>query len=370
LYAHGYGARRRRVAVVLAGLMALLGVGLGLAPAASAHASLLFTTPTAGGSVPVSPTVLTLIFDESVGLSGQAVRLAGPGGVVEPLGAVVRDRAGSVVTAAVREVLASGVYTVSWQVTAQDGDIVTGSYQFGVGPSVAGAVQAGGLGASGTSGQGATAVLRWLLFAALSVALGEAAATRLTRRYRPDGGAEARRWMPLAAWVGVVAALGLAALIAGDGSLGSALTHPGPGRLSGQPGVLALLEAGAFTAAAVLARLWRRWAWVPLLVVVVAEGLRGHPQAFLPGWGALATVVHVAAVAVWIGALVFVLRCVLAWRAVPGAGRAVLGAYARLAGWLFAAVVASGVLSALIVVRCRRCSRPATGGCWSRRRRW
>ena len=350
MYAHGYGVRRRRFAVVLAGLMALLGVGLGLAPAASAHASLLFTTPTAGGSVPASPTVLTLIFDEPVGLSSQAVRLAGPGGVVEPLGAVVRDRAGSVVTAAVREGLTSGVYTVTWQVTAQDGDIVTGSYQFGVGPSAAGAVQAGGLGASGTSGQGATAALRWLLFAALSVALGEAAAIRLTRRHCPHGGAEVRPWMPLAAWVGVVAALGLAALIAGDGSLGSALTHPGLGRLSGQPGVLALLEAGAFAAAALPARLWKQWAWVPLVMVVVAEGLRGHPQAFLPGWGALATVAHVAAVAVWIGALVFVLRCVLAWRAVPGAGRAVLGAYARLAGWLFAAVVTSGVLSALIVV--------------------
>ncbi|MGW9024917.1 copper resistance CopC/CopD family protein [Streptomyces sp. NPDC055722] len=341
---------RRRMSVVLAGVLTLLVLALGGAPSASAHASLLFTTPGVGTSVSSPPKTLTLIFDQPVTLTGKAVRVAAQNGSSVTVGSAVRNKAGSVLTAPVRQTLAPGVYTVTWQVIAEDGDVVTGSYEFGVGPGASAALSTGGLGPSATSGQTATTVLRWVLFAALALALGEAAAVRLAGRYRPDRVAAPRSWALPAALAGVVAAVGLVGLIVGDGSVLAALADPAAGKLASRPGVLALVEVGAFAATAVLASMRRRWSWVPLVAVVVAEGWRAHPEAFLPGWGALATVVHVAAAGLWVGALVYVLRCMVVWRSVPGAAWAALGAYARMAAWLFGAVVLTGVLSALIVV--------------------
>ncbi|XES01398.1 CopD family protein [Streptomyces sp. S1D4-11] len=89
---------------------------------------------------------------------------------------------------------------------------------------------------------------------------------------------------------------------------------------------------------------------MPLTAAVVTEGLRAHPQTYAPGWGALVIMVHLTAVALWSGALVYVVRCAVAWRSTPGTGRSVVGAYARQAAWLFAAVVASGAISGLVVL--------------------
>lgn len=336
--------------MVLAGVAAVLMLGVGFAPAASAHASLLFTTPSVGSSVAAVPPSLTLIFDQRVTLSGRAVRIAGSDGAQREVGSVVLGSGGSVVTAVVPGRLPSGVYTVTWQVLAQDGDAVTGSYQFAVGPSAQGALSAGGLGSAATSGRSTTTVLRWVLFAALAMVLGEAVAVRWGRRALPGEGRLPRRWTLAAVVAGLGAALGLVAVIVGDGSVLSAVTDPAFGQLDSRPGVLTLVEMGAFTAGVLLGWRWPGWVWVAASVVVVAEGLRAHPQAFLPGWGALATTVHLGAAAVWVGGLVYVVRCAVCWRSAPTAGWAVLGSYARLAAWLFAAVVSTGVVSALVVV--------------------
>ncbi|MFC5034405.1 copper resistance CopC/CopD family protein [Streptomyces sp. DSM 41987] len=344
------GRLRQRVGLVLSGVAALLALGVGWAPAASAHASLLFTTPTVGSSVAESPTSLMLIFDQRVTPSGRAVRVAGSDGAEQQVDSAVLGSGGSVMTAAVRGALRSGVYTVTWQVIAQDGDAVTGSYQFAVGPSAQGALSQGGLGSAATSGQVVTTALRWILFAALAMVIGEAVAVRWGRRHRPDAGRLPRQWTLPAVLAGLVAALGLVAVIVGDGSVLSAVTDPALGQLDSRPGVLALVEAGVFAAAGVVG--WRlpRWDWVPVSGVVVAEGLRAHPQAFLAGWGALTTVAHLGAAMVWVGGLVYVVRCAVRWRSAPAASWAVLGSYARLAAWLFAVVVATGVVSALVVV--------------------
>jgi copper transport protein len=89
---------------------------------------------------------------------------------------------------------------------------------------------------------------------------------------------------------------------------------------------------------------------VPLAVVVVAEGWRSHANTSAPGWGTLLTGVHLAAVAVWVGALAHVARAVLAWRRERPAVRWVLAGYVRLAAWMFALVVATGITSALLLV--------------------
>ncbi|MFJ8814813.1 CopD family protein [Amycolatopsis thermoflava] len=83
---------------------------------------------------------------------------------------------------------------------------------------------------------------------------------------------------------------------------------------------------------------------------MAAEGWRSHANVTTPGWGALLTGVHLAAVAVWVGALVHVARAILTWRSERPAVRWVLAGYIRLAAWVFALVVATGVTSALLLV--------------------
>jgi len=101
----------------------------------------------------------------------------------------------------------------------------------------------------------------------------------------------------------------------------------------------------------VLARARRPgWAVPPLLAVVVAEGLRAHPQSVVPAGGALLTWAHLLAAALWAGMLLYVVRAGLAWRASPAAVRGLVRAYARVAAWLFGLVVATGVIGALLLV--------------------
>lgn len=331
-------------------LAAVLGLGLGWAPAASAHANLLLTTPAVGSSVPTSPAELTLIFDDPVTRSGPTVQVMGPTGSGVGVGVISRSDGGRTLTAKLPHRLGPGAYTVTWQVVADDGDVIDGSYRFAVGPVARGALSTGSEGTPATAGRWSTIVLRWVLFGALALVLGEATAVRMARRTRPKGAPLPVSWSLPAVTLGLLAALGLAALIFGNGSVRGGMSHPALGQSGSRPGVLALVEVGAFAVAAGLARRWPRWVWGPLTTAVVAEGLRAHPQRYAPGWGALTTVVHLTAVALWTGALVYVVRCAVAWRSTPGAGRSVVSAYARQGAWLFAAVVASGVVSGLVVV--------------------
>jgi copper transport protein len=65
----------------------------------------------------------------------------------------------------------------------------------------------------------------------------------------------------------------------------------------------------------------------------------------------LLTVAHLAAAAVWVGALVHVIRLAVAWRGRSlGTWLLVVGAYARVALRLFLLVAATGTLSALVLL--------------------
>jgi copper transport protein len=86
------------------------------------------------------------------------------------------------------------------------------------------------------------------------------------------------------------------------------------------------------------------------MAVPVAEGIRSHAEQALPGWGGLATALHLAAAAIWVGALVHVVRAGVAWRTQRPALVWVVSGYARWAAWLFAVVVVTGTVSTLILV--------------------
>ncbi|MDJ0341040.1 CopD family protein [Streptomyces sp. H10-C2] len=326
------GERRSasRYAAVLA--LLVLAVLLGTAAPASAHATLLFTGPAADATVADAPSALVLVFDQPVSLSGATTVRLKPSA---DLGSASLSNDGRTVTLPVRGGITAGVRTVEWQVTARDGDIMAGSYQFAVGPRTV-ALNSG----QATQAKDATptAVLRWLLFAALALLLGELTGRRLATRVPGAPGARPRRWAPAAALVGSASAVGLAALLAHDGS-----------SLGTRPGVLALSEVAGFALAALATFLRREsWAALPLTGVVVAEALRAHPQADHPLAGALLTAIHLTGAVLWTGTLVNVLRTAALWRGAPA--RTVLLSYARLAAWLFAAVIISGLVSALLLV--------------------
>ena len=345
----------------LAAIVAAAGILLAVAaPGASAHATLLFTSPADGTAVPASPTAITLTFNESVSLAGTPVTLAGPGGHRLGLGVPRLSQGHNVLTVAVTGRLPDGVYAMTWQVISSDGDLVDSQFRFAVGPVPAalGSVTAA---QPSSPGQWLTAVLRWLLFAGLAVTLGGLAGRALagwsTGGARgtltgPDPGPPPAPWALRGALLGAAASAGLAVLVLGGGSFTAGLEHFSvPRLLSGGVGVITAVELASFAAAAVLARARRPgWAVPPLLAVIVAEGLRAHPESVVPAGGALLTWAHLLAAALWAGMLLYVVRAGLAWRASPAAVHGLVRAYARVAAWLFGLVVATGVIEALLLI--------------------
>src|SRR6266571_1696338 len=273
----------RRLSVLAGGLAAAFLTLTALAPAASAHATLLFTSPAADSAVPVSPKAITLTFNEPVTLAGPPVTLTAAGGQKTGLGPPRQSRGRSVVTVPVASPLGDGVYTVAWQVISADGDPVSSSFTFAVGPAPESLATTAAAQPS-TPGLWPLAVARWVLFAALAAALGGLAARALARRYAgPRPGPLPPPWALRACLLGLAAALVLAVLQLGGGSIAAALAL--------RRAVLAV---------------------VPLLAVVAAEGLRAHPQAIVSGWGAVLTMAHLLAAALWAGMLFYTVRAAIA----------------------------------------------------------
>lgn len=325
----------RRLAV-LAACVALL---LGLPAPAQAHATLLFTTPTAHGAVPTSPPEIQLVFDQAVVPTDSALTVTGPQGTAR-VGAVELSHGGQVLSVAVNEQLEPGDYQVAWGVTARDGDSMAGEFRFAVGSSAALSLTAQ---TSATPGAGLIGVLRWLLFAGLALILGGVTGERLARRTTEpsDPGPLLRS----GALPTVVATVGLALVQAGAGSIFDGFSRVGV-LIDSTPGRLALAELAL---ALLVLFVGRR----PLVIagavgIAVLEGLRAHPHVELPGWGAVLVTVHLLAAAVWIGALVHTVR-VARSRGGQGA-RAVVRAYARLALWLVVTVLLAGTLAAVSLI--------------------
>src|SRR5258706_938576 len=344
----------RRVAGLVGALTVAGIVAIAVAPAALAHATLLFTSPAADSAVPVSPQAITLTFNQAVTLAGPAVRLAAPGGRAIALGPARQSSGRRVVTVPVASRLPDGVYTVSWQVISSDGDEAGGQFRFAVGPAPA-SLGSAPAGKPSVPGQGPTAFARWVLFAALAAALGGLAGRGLAMYYRGrrDPVPLPPSWALPASLAGAAASAGLAVLILGGGNLAAGAENFSVTRLlASGPGVITGVEFASFAAAAALLRLRRpAWAVLPLLAVVAAEGLRAHPESVVPGGGAALIWVHLMAAALWAGMLFYIVRAAIAWRADPGAVRGLIRLYARAAGWLFAVVVITGVISALVLVR-------------------
>lgn len=336
--------RCRVVAPLATALVASL--ALALPEGASAHAYLVRSTPEAGARLDRSPATLLLYFSEPFVRDSERISLRRPGG--ETIAAPPSVRRGTVV----RQPLPAprdGVIVVHWSVLSDDGHPSLGEFAFAVG--AAGELPVLSAVAPQPTPWGQTAAV-WLFFAGLALALGGLVSERFV--WRRNGASVVAAPVGLGVCVAAGGALLHLVLLAADraGALAELRS----------PADLALafdVRAGQLTAAIVallaLAALAIRWprtrpvAIVALLATAVVSAARGHSGSSGHGWAVPADAVHLAAAAIWVGALIHLLRVL--YRARHQQVRERLGdgvrGYASLALVTVLIAVGGGILTAL-----------------------
>jgi copper transport protein len=198
-----------------------------------------------------------------------------------------------------------------------------------------------------------TGIERGLMLAALALALGGLAGRGLARHYKgPQPGPAPAPWALRGSLLGLAASAALLlTALAGPGVAAQLARPPAAGLRSGGTAEIAAIEAVLFALAAVLVRV-RRSGLAALLLcgVILAEGIRSHPEGIVPVGGALLACCHVTPALLWAGMLVYALRTALAWRHDPPAARGIIRLYAAAAAWLFAAVIVTGLIAAVVLV--------------------
>ncbi|MCX4533916.1 copper resistance protein CopC [Streptomyces sp. NBC_00841] len=125
------------VAALLAALVTMVaGLLLGGAAPASAHAALTGSDPQDGAVVATAPKEITLTFSEQVAMGDGSIRVLDPGGKRADTGAAPRDlQSGSTVKYGVtlHSGLPDGTYTVAWQAVSADSHPVSGAFTFSIG---------------------------------------------------------------------------------------------------------------------------------------------------------------------------------------------------------------------------------------------
>ncbi|WP_209306323.1 FixH family protein [Blastococcus sp. CT_GayMR19] len=333
--------------------------GVGTAPPAAAHAELVSTDPAEGARLEDAPERITLRFSEPVSLGAGYARLVHSDGTVQPTTASVDD--GILTLDPGGELPVDRGYLVTYRVISADSHPISGAYSFVVGDADL-VTDAAADPATDPGVAAALPAARWAGFAGVALAIGVPV---LALVCWPAGWAS-HRLGRLAGWgAGAVATASVVSfLVQGPYAAASSLAT------AFQPSLLAATaESGAGRAllaravlalglAAVLAPAWRRGtcpsvaravvAGLLAAGVVVGTAATGHPVAGpWPGLAVAAAVVHVAAMAIWLGGLTGLLLVVLR---PPTPGRevaAVLPPWSRLAFAAVAALVVSGTVQAV-----------------------
>ena len=352
----------RRVPLILLVLLAgWLVTGVVMAGPAAAHATLISTDPGEGARVQKAPAAVTLDFSEGVSLGAGYARVLGSGGERVDAGTASVD--GGVLTIPLRSGLPDDGYLVTYRVISDDSHPISGAYSFVVGDGeLVPAGAAAGQGRTDPVVAAALPLTRWVGFAGLALAIGVPV---LALVCWPAGWASARlrrlaTWGTLAVAVGAVGSF----LLQGPYAAGSgpaSLFDPSLLRATAasETGWALLARIGlALASVAVLLPVWRRGTPPSTARVVVAGALAaglvvstaaiGHPVAGPWPWLAVAvTVVHVAAMSVWLGGLAGLLAAVLRPEVPADDVAAVVPRYSRIAFGAVAALVVSGTVQAV-----------------------
>ncbi|MEU0599129.1 copper resistance protein CopC [Streptomyces sp. NPDC006393] len=299
--------------MVLGAVLLLLLLG-GAAPA-SAHAVLRSSDPADGTVLRTAPASVTLTFSESVGLLDDSFRLFGPDGRRVHT-AEARHAPGHADTAEVAfpAGLGQGTFTVAWRVVSADSHPVSGAFTFSVGkPSPTSAAVD-----TGPDENPATGALwdlaRYVAYGAAALLIGTTAFVLLCRP--PDPGPLRRPlvagwWTLLASTVVLLALRAPYETAAGPAS---ALDPAALARtLTGRPGLVLLARLALLAPVAVfLVRLSRRGpsratpatGGALALALALTWAASEHASAGIQVPAAMASsVLHLLAMAVWLGGL-------------------------------------------------------------------
>jgi copper transport protein len=277
----------------------VLGLFLAFAPlVANAHARFDGSTPAGGAEVQHAPARVTLRFDDDVEISLGSLHVLGAGGVDRALGAPYHPGGNTHDVEVRTPALATGQYTVVWQVVADDGHVGNGRFAFGVG------VPAAILPTTADTPVGpaittVVAVLRFVLLAGLAIGAGLALGALLVVRAPATPPVS---MLEFAAWLAVA----FVAFV--DIRVQSAITGGSlMAALSTRYGILHLtLTLAALLAAIAVSGGRRRWELLvtAIIVALLAESLGGHAASGAqPVVGVIFDVVHLLAAATWIGVL-------------------------------------------------------------------
>ncbi|MBW3606311.1 MAG: copper resistance protein CopC/CopD [Actinobacteria bacterium] len=325
-----------------AGLAVLVVIALATGTA-WAHAFEVEHTPAQGARLRQSPDEVTLRFTEPVIAGAVDVVVRDAGGTVIKTGEPVLRRQQREVRLPLLAA-GDGIYVTSWSViAAADGHVTAGEFAFAVGD----ADRALPLANDSTETMNVGAVASgWLLLAGISLGGGALIAQiALPLDMQQDR------------MVDTMSRAGLLSAGAGGSAQLLALGLLSPGR-DGTPLWWSVPGAATMTAVAVLALALlavvaarRRMALGLLVAAGGVWSLRGHAAAYGGMWLAAVDFVHLSTAAAWIGSLAVV--AVVLWRS-RDQGReallAIIGPYSRMALWLVAGVVATGVVSAYRLV--------------------
>ncbi|MGF7006149.1 copper resistance protein CopC [Aminobacter sp. BE322] len=338
----GVGAR---LPVLICGLVVAVAAVLGATAAASAHASLLRSTPSEGAVVQTAPAGIVLGFSEAV--TPLVIELSAPdSSSARPAAKAV----GADLTIDWPAQDAPGTYLLSWRVVSSDGHPVAGILSFSIGSPSA---------TPPTAAEPSRGALNFAIWSArLALYLG---------LFLGVGGTYALAWLEpgkrtgrsaTAAFValGLVAApvsLGLQGLDALGAPLrlfGSAMAWQAAAATSyGLTAAFAFLAlAMALPALAITGRLARWLSLGALAGTGMALAASGHASAAAPQWLTRPMVfVHGTGIAFWAGAL---LPLGLAWREGGQDAETALRRFSIAIPYLVMALVAAGLVLAIVQV--------------------
>lgn len=299
----------RRLLAVAAIVVAVAAASVGVA---SAHASLLTTTPADGGSVSADPDLVTATFSEPVKVDVGGLSVRDRDGVAVEQGTTTVDPAGTTISVDLQADLPDGTYVATYRVLSTDGHPISGSWIFGIGADAD--LSAGSGSPSGDGGwELVGAIARFTTYAAALIAAGVTFFVAFVHDRRPDR----RR---LARIVRIATPIGLVGIIGTVVAQAALLTGAGLSATTDADVVRSVLSERLGWSAAVLllglaavnlsidmrdTTVEQVLAVIGGLAITGSFALWGHDTEAPHRWLAVSSdVVHVGAAAVWFGGLV------------------------------------------------------------------